>query len=228
MQPYFFPYIGYFQLINAVDTFVFYDDVNFIKRGWINRNNILVNQQPSLISISCVKPSQNVLIKDTRILQDRSMMERLKKTIYHAYHKSVNFIEVNQLFKEIIDKPHESISSLAIESVTKVTEFIGITTKFKISSREGYNNIEMNKEDRLIDIVKREGCADYVNMIGGINLYDKTYFGERGVNLNFLQPELKPYSQPTTEFVPGLSVLDLLMHESKENIVNILKNYTLK
>nr|WP_240894601.1 WbqC family protein [Fodinibius halophilus] len=227
MQPYFFPYVGYFQLVKAVDTFIFYDDVNFIKRGWINRNNILLQGNKFLFSIPCVKPSQNDLIKDTEVNHGHPGLQKIKKTFFHAYNGQDNFEAVDALFKKVLSPENKTIAEMAIESVQLVADYLNMDTSFKISSKAYPQNRDLDKADRLIDIAQKEGADTYINAIGGKELYDKGYFNEKGIQLYFLDPTLTPYKQSSDEFISGLSILDLLIHLPKEQVNEKLDDFTL-
>ena len=219
MQPYVFPYLGYFQLINEADLFVFYDDVNFIKRGWVNRNRILLNKQEHLITIPCLQASQNKLINEVAVDFASPELKKVFKTIQQAYQKSPNYAAVIPWVESIFFK-EQTISQFAISFVEETYNYLGVEKAFKISSRGNYNNQHLVKADRLIDICKKEGITNYVNAIGGMEIYTKEYFSSHGVDLQFLKPTISPYHQGMGEqFVPGLSILDVLMYESKDSVI---------
>lgn len=227
MQPYVFPYIGYFQLINAVDTFVFYDDVNFIKKGWVNRNNILVNSMPSLITIPLIKASQNKTIKDIQVSNDKKVYQKLLKTIELAYSKAPYFKDVYPIVNKVIHSNYDSIASLAIESIKEIALYLDIRTEFKISSKDYFESKNLKREDRLIDICYKSNLTSYINANGGQEIYDKKYFKEKGIELNFLEPSIVEYKQLKNEFVPGLSIIDVAMFNSKRESVKLLNDYKL-
>ncbi|WP_409029140.1 WbqC family protein [Gracilimonas sediminicola] len=227
MQPYFFPYIGYFQLIKEVDKFIFYDDVNYITGGWINRNRILINGEAKYLTIPCKNASQNRLIKDI----DHSLTERdqkkLLKKIRFTYSNAPYFEYVFPIIGEVFKTEIELISELAIESIKRVADYLELECEFQKSS-EKYDNQELDAADRLIDICKIEGINHYVNSIGGKELYDKQYFLENEVKLDFLEPSIIEYEQFNNKFIPGLSIIDVLMFNSISNIKNkLLVNYKL-
>jgi len=222
MQPYIFPYIGHFQLIYATDVYVFYDDVNYINRGWINRNKILLNGKEQLFTIPCIDASQNKLIKDVQVLNDKSISKVLT-TISAAYKKSPYFTDVFPIIEKTLrfegDMP---ISQLAVNSIVSVCAYLDIKRNFKVCSEQGYNNIELRKADRLIDICHKERIDHYINAAGGRAIYSKEYYAERGIKLDFLISERKDYPQFNNTFVPWLSIIDVLMFNSKEEINNVL------
>lgn len=229
MQPYLFPYIGYFQLINSVDTFVFYDDVNFIKGGWINRNRILVNKTPHLFALPLLKPSSFKQINQIQINSKLflSWKNKFLRTLEQNYKKAPYFEETFQLVSSVFKLEYNSISELAIASIKLISRYLEINTKFEISSQKYFNSKGQEKSERLINIAIQSGCEDYINPIGGLELYNKTEFKKKGINLHFIKNELKPYMQFNNEFVNGLSIIDVLMFNSKSQIKDMLKSYQL-
>jgi hypothetical protein len=228
MQPYAFPYIGYFQLIYASDLFVFYDDVNYINRGWINRNRILVNDKDSLVTIPVKNASQNVLIKDVGLFDNAKAAQKILATIKNSYKKAPHFNITYQLIESIFGSKSETISEFAINSITIITSFLNLDTDFKISS-QSYQNQYLKKADRLIDICRIENQKEYINAEGGKTLYNKENFRSKGINLQFLVSNIYEYQQFGEKFVPGLSIIDVLMFNSAEEIKrNILPAFYLE
>lgn len=226
MQPYFFPYIGYFQLIQAVEKFIIYDDVGFIKRGWINRNNILINGKENLITIPCRNASQNKLINEINHGLSSKNRKKLLNKIQFAYGKAPFFDTIFPIVQEVILCKKDKISDLAFLSITAVCSYLEIETKFKKSSKT-YKNSRLDKAGRLINITKQEHAENYINPIGGTELYDKETFKKEGVNLFFLKPEELSYTQFGNQFVPWLSIIDVMMFNSVEEIHGMLQKYRL-
>ncbi|WP_044102403.1 WbqC family protein [Acinetobacter pittii] len=228
MQPYFMPYIGYFQLINTVDKFIFYDDVTFIKQGWINRNQILINNQASLFSIPLSNASSHVLIKD--VLVTEKAYDKWKKSflnsILFSYKKAKNYEAISNLIHSILEQQPQTISELAIKSVIEVSRYLGIKTEFEISS-EIYKNTYLSGQDRVLDICKSENALTYINPIGGVELYSKNVFLQNGVELFFIQSNKSIYKQFSDEFVPFLSIIDVMMFNDVEEIQQQLKHFHL-
>lgn len=227
MQPYIFPYIGYFQLINAVDNFMFYDDVNFIKRGWINRNRILLNGKDTLVTIPLIKASQNKLINEIDLFFDQKMKDNLIFKIECAYSKAPYYNEVKSLIKEIINYDITNISEYAANSIISVSNYLEIDTTFNFSSRRSPESKGMHKADRLIYICKVLEADQYINSIGGQVLYEKEYFQSKGIHLSFLDSYSEPYSQFNNDFVPNLSIIDILMFNKKTVVKDMLNKYKL-
>ena len=228
MQPYIFPYLGYFQLVNAVDTFVFYDDVNFIKRGWINRNKILVNGKEKLVSFPCIHASQNKLINEVEINLEDKAYSKFLQTLEQAYSKAPNFEVVHELISNLFKQEHTSIASLAAASCMNVSTYLDLNTKFTFSSKAFSSSKGMEKQNRLVVISKECNSSTYINAIGGLDLYKKEDFKKENIDLFFLQPKLPEYTQLSNEFIPGLSIIDVLMMNSKEDVIFMLNNFYLK
>jgi len=228
MQPYVFPYIGYFQLINAVDKFVFYDDVSFIKQGWINRNKILVSGKEFLFTVPLEKASSFNFIKDTKI--NRAMyiqwMNKFILTIDQNYSKAPYADNIKVLLQEILSSEFSSISDLAIETIVRISAYLDIKTEF-VRSSETYNNKDIDRQQRLIDICKKENADHYINALGGQELYQKEDFSKEGIKLNFIKSKPIVYQQLKNEFVPWLSIIDVLMFNNKKEIHELLNQYEL-
>lgn len=226
MQPYFFPYIGYFQMINAVDKFILYDDVNYIKGGWINRNNILQNNERKLITLNLVGSSSNKLINEISIGNNR----KLFKTISQAYSKSPFFEVVIPIVNEILSlcAPNVSISEIAGESIIKVSDYLNIKTKFEYSSKLYADTKGIDKADRLIEICNRNKANTYINAAGGKELYSKDFFKKNYIDLLFIQNHIQEYQQFNNDFVPFLSIIDVMMFNSVEEIKKMLNTYVLE
>jgi WbqC-like protein family len=227
MQPYFLPYIGYFQLINAVDEFILYDDVSFINKGYINRNNILVNNKANLFSIPLKEASQNKLICEIEIIQDEKWQSKLLKTIAQSYKKAPYFNDIFPIFMKIIHFEIANLSKYIHNSIVEICNYIGINTEI-IASSTIYNNQELKAQLRILDICKKVKAQNYINPIGGLELYEKVFFEMENINLNFIKTKQIEYEQFGSDFVPNLSILDVLMFNSKAEIVEILNKYDLK
>ncbi|MDO4763880.1 MAG: WbqC family protein [Flavobacteriaceae bacterium] len=227
MQPYLFPYLGYFQLVNSVDKFVFYDDVNFIKRGWINRNRILVGENPVYFTMSLENASQNKLINEISLFEKKECIDKIIKTITQNYKKAPYFQPTIDVVQSLFEKDINSISELAIESVRMVSDYLDINTDFLISSKNFPHTRSFERADRLIQIAKELDGETYINAIGGQELYEKSYFKDKGLYLYFLNPQNIVYSQFEKEFQPHLSIIDVMMHNSLEDIKRFLNQYDL-
>ena len=223
MQPYFFPYLGYWQLLANVDKYVVYDDVTYIKGGWINRNNFLINGQKNLLTMRLEKASSYTLIKDIAIKDD---FVKFLKTIEMGYKKAPFFEDSFRLLKDICQCPEKKLGQFLFNSHIKICEYLGIDTELILSS-SFEKHTELKGKDKVISICKQLGADEYINAIGGQELYDKKEFAENGIKLNFLQANLREYRQLKNEFVAGLSIIDIMMFNSKEEIKEMLNDFIL-
>ena len=223
MQPYFFPYLGYWQLLANVDKYVVYDDVTYIKGGWINRNNFLINGQKNLLTMRLEKASSYTLIKDIAIKDD---FVKFLKTIEMGYKKAPFFEDIFRLLKDICQCPDKKLGQFLFNSHIKICEYLGIDTELILSSSFD-KHTELKGKDKVISICNQLGANEYINAIGGQELYDKKEFAENGIKLNFLQANLREYRQLKNEFVAGLSIIDIVMFNSKEEIKEMLNDFNL-
>ncbi len=228
MQPYFFPYISYWQLINAVDTFVILDDVNFIMRGWINRNNILINDKPHLFSIPLDKPSQNKFICGTKLKFTGSEKSNFLKMIQLAYKKAPYFDDFYPIFSKIVLTEDDDLTNFIHNSLVKVCKYLGLKTEFLRSSNIQKDN-SLKSEDKIIEICKKLDTDTYINLAGGKELYNHNHFEEKNIKLRFIDTDFNNirYKQFKNEFIQGLSFLDIIMFNSTDEIKNLLNQYTL-
>jgi WbqC-like protein family len=218
IQPYFVPYIGYFQLMSAVDKIVLLDDVNFIKSGWINRNRIAVNGHAHWLTLPLAKASQNRLINEIDIVDDDLWRRKAMRTIRLSY-RSAPFVEqVLPLVSRLLQEATGSLSAFLSWQLEQVAEFIGIETRIQPASAV-YPKSGRGGQDRILDICNQEGATSYVNLPGGRDLYDASVFASGGIDLLFLQPNLRmlPLRHSGDEG-PCLSIIDLLMFNSPSAI----------
>jgi WbqC-like protein family len=226
MQPYFLPYIGYLQLMNAVDKFVLYDDVNYINKGWINRNRLLVNGQEYLFTIPLKDASQNKLINEIYLSDDPKWRGKLLKTFEQAYKKAPFYLTAFAITEKIINLDAEKVSDWIAGSFEILIEHLGIQTQI-IPSSTIYENTHLKGPERILNICQQEKADHYINPIGGTDLYDKSDFEQVGIQLNFLKSKPLIYSQFKNEFVPWLSIVDIMMFNDVPDIQNFLNEYEL-
>ena len=226
MQPYLFPYIGYWQAINAVDEYVLLDDVNFIMRGYINRNNILLNGKAYLFSVPLEKPSQNKLISETKLNFLEKDKENFLKTITMAYKKAPYFNDVFPIIKEIILNSENDLTKYIKYSIETIQKYLNITTRIELSSNIEKDN-SLKSQERILEINKKLNSTIYINAIGGQELYDKDAFLASGIELKFIKTLTYEYKQFNNDFVPNLSIIDVLMFNSKDEVNSMLSKYEL-
>lgn len=222
MQPYLFPYIGYFQLINSVDKFIFLDDVNFINKGWINRNRLIFSGSVSYFSLALKQASQNKKIEEIDISEDSKLLLKLERSIKESYKKAPFFSEAYPILESrlFLSDLHK-ISEIAKLSVLDVMKFLDIKTTV-VQSSSLYENQNLTGQDRILDICLKEGAAEYINLPGGNNLYDRNFFKNQGIELSFIKPNIAEYKNFSVAFEPALSIIDLMMHVPCENIKEMI------
>lgn len=221
MQPYFFPYLGYFQLIRAVDIFVAFDDVSYIKRGWINRNFLLMGCAPIRFTVPLANASQFRPICGT-LIASTAWQKKFLKTLHQAYAKAPYFSTVYVLAESVVTQHYPSLAELALSSLKAVMAYLGLETLVRPTSRT-YGNGHLRGQDRILDICRQEKADVYLNLPGGRALYDPEMFAAANVDLRFLQSSNVSYPQFRCEFVPNLSMLDVLMFNNREAVRRLLK-----
>ncbi len=225
MQPYFFPYIGYWQLIHAVDKFVVYDNVEYSKKGWINRNRILVSDQPKYVTIPIKKDSDFLEIRD-RFLSENYIFEMKKnlRIIESAYKKAPFFECIFPIVREILLFENNNLFDYIYNSICKIVNFLEIETEIIVSSSLPIDKSYKNKH-RVMKICNILTSDCYLNPIGGTSLYDKEEFRQQGINLNFIKTNEITYKQFNNEFISNLSIIDVMMFNSIDQIRSYLTNY---
>ena len=215
MQPYFFPYLGYFQLIHSVDHFMFFNDVQYIRKSWMSRNRLLNIQKnvPFYIRPELIHPEYKALLPIVEVEQngkwEKTLLEQLK--VYK--NRAPFYSETFPLIESILSVKYKYLSDLNIESTIQIASWVDIDIKF----------------DRYTDYnFWFEKASHYINAPGGESFIFPEAFEANGIKLGFIQPELKSYDQNNHEFIPGLSVIDVLMFNGKEKIKDLIKKYKVK
>jgi hypothetical protein len=225
MQPYFFPYIGYFQLMNVVDQFVVYDNIEYTKKGWINRNRILVNGKDDFITLPLKKDSDYLNISERRLAdlwpQDSAkMLNRIKQ----SYLKAAAFDETFPLIEACIKFDNLNLFSFILNSIELIKNHLGIKSGLVVSSTIPADH-SLKSEARVISICKAQQASEYINPIGGLELYSRSSFEVQGLSLRFLKARNVTYSQGNAPFVPFLSIIDVLMFCGKNQTIDMLSEY---
>ena len=223
MQPYLLPYIGYFQLINAVEKFVIYDDVNFIKQGWINRNRILVNGKDHIFTLKLNGASSFKRINQIDILNSK---EKILKTVSQSYRKAPFYEQTMPLIQKIFSKQENNLASFLIFSLLEILKSLNIDTPIVKSSEIAKTNL-LKGQDKIIYICKLLDATVYINAIGGQGLYNREAFQKNNIKLQFIKSRDINYEQFNSFFIPWLSIIDVLMFNSLETIQEMLREYDL-
>lgn len=228
MQPYFLPYLGYFQLMAEVDRFIVFDDVQFIARGWIHRNRILLSGRDHLFTLPVKAAGQQALIREIVLADELRARQKIVKTIQQSYAHAPYFSQAFPLIESLFLFPTTSLCELIVHSLRTLAQLFGIQAEICLAS-ERYRAQALDDSvsrlhgaQRILDICQREQAQRYVNLPGGRGLYDPQQFAERGVQLQFIQPHAITYSQQQRDFVPWLSIIDVMMFQSKQEIQALL------
>lgn len=227
MQPYFIPYIGYWQLINAVDKYIIFDDVNYINRGWINRNRILVDGETKYFNISTIKASQNKKINEIQIDNNPIIISKKLRTIEYAYKKAPFYDSVFPLVENMLKNIETNLALYIENSIYTICNYLDIKTELYISSSLNKNNKLMG-EKKILNICELFGATEYYNPIGGQALYFDQHFRDKGIELKFLETDDITYKQFNNVFQKNLSIIDVMMFNPKERVEELLHKYILK
>jgi hypothetical protein len=246
MQPYFFPYIGAYQLIYEVDKYIIYGLVNYKNDGWFHKNRLIeVNRGPFYFYVQMIDSSIHKKFYEIKINPDKKWRNKLIKTIEHNYRNSFYYEETVYLINNIIFSDYNDLLHFNANSIIQICKHLDINTEILICKNE-YEDLEQNldiqygnkinssncrsydierKTARIIKICQREGASAYINPIGGQSLYSEKIFKEYGIELHFLKTRGIKYNQKWNNFEPNMSILDVLMNCGKEKTKDFLKEY---
>jgi len=227
MQPYFFPYLGQFQLINIVDRFILMDDVQYIRHGWINRNRILHAETGSQYIIAPVrKHSHQSLIRNIELVDEERWRKGILGQLQHYRKAAPYYTQVLKLVGECFKVKETGIARFNGRCFEAVCDYIGIPYKMEIASDMGFDYSSISEtQDWAIEISRQLGATDYYNPPGGVELYNKERFDQNGINLHFVATVFNEYNQGRQDFIPGLSIIDVMMFNEPKQIRNMLKDY---
>jgi hypothetical protein len=223
MQPYFMPYIGYFQLIAAVDTFIVYDNIKYTKKGWINRNRMLQNSKDVMFSLPLKAGSDALLLCEREIAKDFNRNKFLNQ-IKGAYQRAPYFEQTFLLVEMILGYEETNLFRFLHYSISKACEHLGITTEIKVSSSIDIDH-ELKSQAKVLALCAAVGATTYVNPIGGIDLYSTSNFKDNGIALKFIQSKPFEYDQFGDAFIPWLSIVDVMMFNPPEEIQTCISGY---
>jgi hypothetical protein len=227
MQPYFFPYIGYFQLINSVDKFIIYDNIQYTKKGWINRNRILVNKKDQLITLPIKKDSDYLNVVERELSKSWEIdKNKMLNVIKASYNKAPYFQDTFELISKCLNNPETNLFKFIYDSIVSINNYLEIKTPIIISSTIDVDHT-LKSQDKVLSLCKKQKADIYINSIGGVELYDKETFRNNSIKLNFIKSNPIQYKQFNNEFISWLSIIDVMMFNSKQQIKEYLNNYTL-
>ncbi len=226
MQPYFFPYIGYFQLIAAVDMFIVYDNIKYTKKGWISRNRMLQNGKDVMFSLSLKSDSDSQDVCERELVADFNR-DKLLNQFNGAYRRAPYFAQTFPLVEQIVRHEDTNLFRFLHHSIVRACEHLGITTEIRISSGIAIDH-DLKNQDKVLALCEAVGATTYVNAIGGMELYSKETFREKGIELKFIKSKPFEYAQFSDAFVPWLSIIDVMMFNPLDTIQTCIStNYEL-
>lgn len=227
MQPYFLPYIGYWQLLNYVDIFIVYDNIQFTKKGWFHRNNFLMNGKKTLFTIPLKKDSDYLDVRDRYLADDSARnLNKILAQMEQSYRKAPFYSEIQPLLKRIINYDNKNLFQYIFNSIQEIVIYLGIETKL-IKSSDIDMDHSLSGEMRVLELCKKVEASTYINSMGGIELYNFQNFEDNKLKLLFMETKIEPYKQFTNDFVPYLSIIDSLMFNSKESVQEMLQSFKL-
>lgn len=215
MQPYFFPYIGYFQLMHAVDTFIFFDDVQYIDRGWVNRNRIRENGMPAWLTLPVHGGRRELSINQRHYFSDEATTKRITRRLQASYARAPYRSDTVALLSKVFGLGQENVADFNACSLKEIASQLGITCQFLMSSQID-KEAQLKGQDKIIDLCLRLGVDQYINPIGGVDLYNPETFDKNGLQLRFLETEVPAVDLGGTS--SHLSIIDTLMHKEKSAI----------
>lgn len=223
MQPYFFPYLGYWQLLNYVDNYVIYDDVNFIKSGWVNRNKILLDGQEHYINLPMSGASSNKHIIQVGVGTDKVMKGKTLKLLEHAYSKAPYYENTIKIPEQILTQEYENLADCLVESIQLICDYLGIYTPI-LRAHSMEIDPALRGQDRVLDTCKLLKTDSYINAIGGQSIYSYDAFRKCNMQLKFLDMKDITYPQFGGAFISKLSIIDVMMFNSPEVIAEKFLN----
>jgi len=227
MQPYFMPYIGYFQLINSVDEFIIYDNIKYTKKGWINRNRILVNGKDQLITLPLKKDSDYLDVMNRELSESWNKdKSKILNIIKFSYSKAPHFQKTFELISQCLNNTEKNLFKFIYDSIILINDYLEIKTPIIISSTIDIDHT-LKSQDKVLSLCKKQNASGYINSIGGTELYDKEVFKQNGIKLNFIKSNPINYKQFNNEFISWLSIIDVMMFNSKDQIKEYLNSYIL-
>jgi len=226
MQPYFFPYLGYFHLAKEVDVMVFADDYQYVKQSWINRNKILVNGKIQYLTLPLTRASDYLPINQ-RLVSSTFNAQKMLRLIDNSYRNADGFKGHSEYIQDLLMTNSSNLDQYLIRTLESIFQYLRINCRILRTSQ--LSNLENKSgEEKIFEICNQLGSSNYINAIGGKSLYSAEKFQEHGIDLKFVNSKFEPYEQLNDEFVPGLSIIDLLLNiNSNEELINQLSNYHL-
>ena len=225
-QPYFFPYIGYWQVIHVADTFFVGDNAHYIKNGWIHHNRILgQDDQPLDFGIQVSHASVDRYINETKRVVNLKRADKMCRVLEYYYSKAPHYNEAMDVIRPILMDEETDLTRYLVGQLKTVATYLGITTEIRLLSE-----VSARWDCQAPEVIRRTcrhfGCSDYINSITGTKYYAKEAFGEMGIDLHFIRRNDDiHYKQRCDEYVPDLSIIDTMMYCSREEMHDMLDRY---
>ena len=216
MQPYFLPYIGYFQLIAAVDLFIVYDNIKYTKKGWINRNRMLLNGIDTIFSLPLKKDSDYLHVVDRELSSDFNRQKFLNQ-MRVAYIKAPQYNAVWPVFEKIVMYENNNLFRYIHNSIIEICRYLDVKTRICLSSDVPIDH-DLKSQDKVMALCKAVNGDTYINSVGGVELYSQEVFKENNIDLKFIKSMPLEYPQFGANFIPWLSIIDVMMFNSPEII----------
>lgn len=229
MQPYFFPYIGYFQLIYATDRYIFFDTPQYERRGWMNRNRIInLNEGSTYITVPVVKAPQQTTLTDIVINNGSDWKNKILLQLEIYKKRAPHYDKVIDFVRSVLNQAETSLVDLNVASIVDSCQYFGLDINWDVFSKMNLNvPMDCAPDEWALEITKALHAEEYINAPGGASFFDRIHYKNAGINLRFIQPKITPYVQRIGRFEPGLSIIDVMMYNSPEEIREMLTCYTL-
>ena len=231
MQPYFLPYLGYFSLINATDSWVVFDTVQYINKGWVNRNRVLSQSKDgvSYITVPVVKKSRDMLINETLIDNKQNWREKIFGQVNYYKKRAPYFFEVKKILEQILEFNTNYLAEINIYSLELICRYLNIPFNYRVFSKDTMDIGNVDEPDEwALEISIKMGANTYINPPGGKSFFNKSKYDNAGIQLLFLNFQFTSYKTNGLGFIPGLSVIDAMMFNSPEEINRMLDSYELE
>lgn len=229
MQPYFFPYLGYFSLIKASDRFVIFDTIQYIRHGWMNRNRILrANGGWQYIGIPLKKHARSTLIVDVEV-SGEDWKNRILRQLAHYRQKANNYSQVMRLLDRCFDTSEKKLAKLNVRFLRLTCEYVKLKFEYEVFSEMKMSLGDVEEAgDWALAISQQLKATQYINPPGGEKIFDIRKFKRQEIELSFLSNRLSPYPQKREEFVAGLSIIDVLMNNDVDQTMKLIEDYEVK
>ena len=207
-QPNYIPWIGYFDLIAQSDVWVWYDDVQYTKRDWRNRNLVAGEGEPVWLTIPVrTRGRYEQKILEVEIDRERPWEHKHLETLRHCYRDAPAFDPVFAIVRKSLEAGHERLADLTIELNEELCRFLGLRTRFLRSSGM---EVQGDRQERLLEICRRLGAGVYLSGPAAQSYLTPEPFRREGLELRYIVYDYPPYERGGRPFIPRLSILDPL------------------